>query len=91
VEGIVRSSDKTYPWEASADESYIKMTIKEQAEMIKNYYEKQGITIFETKYPDDYGAACEACFCSRGYFMDLLVYKSDIPKIEANTAEARKL
>src|SRR5437867_12944375 len=79
-----------YPWEVGADKPYFKMTFEEQAEMIKNYYEKQVIPIFEFRYPDDYYGTCEACFCGRGYFMNMLVYKSDISKIEENLAnEAR--
>ena len=79
-----------YPWEVGADKPYFKMSFEEQAARIKNYFDRQEIHLFDIKYPDDYFVVCEGCNCGRGYFMDFLVSKSDIAKIEETIAKPSK-
>lgn len=54
-----------------------------EKEIIKKYYQKQGIIIFNIKseeYTGDF-MVCEACSCSQGYTLYLQVLENDLNKI----------
>jgi hypothetical protein len=71
------------PWEKdwwdSHDEYYSRDHL-EQIGVIKNYYEKQDIEIFDARIGTWGGeiAVCEACDCSDGYTLYLLISESDV-------------
>src|SRR3989344_2377089 len=46
---------------------------QEEIQIIKNYYQKQGITIFDVKSEWTHEIVCEACSCPQGYTLYLLV------------------
>jgi len=54
---------------------------QEEIQIIKNYYQKQGVTIFEVKSERTHGTVCEACSCPQGYTLYLLVSDYDIDKM----------
>ena len=54
---------------------------QEEIQIIKNYYQKQGITIFDVKSEWTHEIVCEACSCPQGYTLYLLVSSSDVNKM----------
>ena len=77
------------PWEKEWLEShpddfsiYARLITNEKIELIKNYYKKQDIEIFDVKsFTWEDVAVCESCSCSAGYTLSLLVSTSDVDKM----------
>ena len=77
------------PWEKDWLEShpddfsiYARLITNEKIELIKNYYKKQDIEIFDVKsFPWEDVAVCESCSCPAGYTLSLLVSNSDVDKM----------
>ena len=53
----------------------------EEIEIIKNYYNKQGIQIHDLKIKWTYDVVCEACNCPKGYTLYLQISKEDVDKM----------
>ncbi|MBI2675030.1 MAG: hypothetical protein HYX24_01120 [Candidatus Aenigmarchaeota archaeon] len=53
-----------------------------EIEIIKDYYKKQKITIFDIKSKQTHEIVCRACSCPEGYTLYLLVSDSDIIKMQ---------
>ena len=78
------------PWEKDWLEShpddfsiYARLITNEKIELIKNYYKKQDIEIFDVKsFPWEDVAVCEACSCPAGYTLYLLVSNYDVQKMQ---------
>jgi hypothetical protein len=70
------------PWEQdwleSHNNDYASYPRDDEFEVIKDYYEKQGIAIFDVKSERKYEIVCEACSCPRGDSLSLLVSDSDV-------------
>ena len=77
------------PWEKDWLEShpddfsiYARLITNEKIELIKNYYKKQDIEIFDVKsFPWEDVVVCESCSCPAGYTLSLLVSNSDVDKM----------
>ena len=52
---------------------------QEEVEIIKSYYQRQGITVFDVKSKQTHEVVCAACFCPEGYTLYLLISDSDVP------------
>ena len=53
----------------------------EEIRIIKDYYQKQGITIFDVKSEWTHEGVCDACDCPEGYTLYLLISDSDVDKM----------
>ena len=53
----------------------------EEIEIIKDYYGRQGVTIYYVKTAVTYETVCEACTCPQGYTLYLLVDDSNVDKM----------
>ncbi|MGI0040921.1 MAG: hypothetical protein ACRD94_03035, partial [Nitrosopumilaceae archaeon] len=78
------------PWEIDWLEShpndfsiYARLITNEKIDLIKNYYKKQDIEIFDVKsFPWEDVAVCEACSCPAGYTLYLLVSDYDVQMMQ---------
>ncbi|MAH43270.1 hypothetical protein CL614_06180 [archaeon] len=52
-----------------------------EGEIIKNYYQNQGINIFNVISKSTYDTVCKACSCAKGYTLYLLISELDINKM----------
>ena len=52
-----------------------------EVEIIKDYYRRQGVTVFEVAAKGRYGVVCLACSCPEGYTLYLDVRQQDVPKM----------
>ena len=50
----------------------------EELEIIQDYYERQGVTVFEGKNVPKYEEVCLACSCPEGHTLYLLVRDQDV-------------
>ncbi|HEY4475689.1 MAG TPA: hypothetical protein VJB92_03135 [Candidatus Paceibacterota bacterium] len=73
------------PWEEQQSRNYLgppdlKLT---EVNYVKNYYDEQGITIFEVKFiqPSPETAVCLACSCPRGDTLYVQVADKDVTKM----------
>ena len=74
------------PWEQferPPDKNVPNLTETQEAELVKDYYDEQGITIFEVKFiqPSPETAVCLACNCPRGDTLQVLVAEGDVTKM----------
>ena len=77
LDWIKNNPNKEYP------RGHILVIEKEEKEIIKNYYEKQGISILNIKseeYTPDF-AVCEFCSCPQGYTLYIQINKKDLQAI----------
>lgn len=75
----LRSYDNNYS--AYPREIHTSELEQEEIQIIKNYYKKQGIIIFDVKSKWTHEIVCEACSCPKGNTLYLLVSDSDIDKM----------
>ncbi len=54
---------------------------QQEIEIIKDYYQRQGVTVFDLKSRWTYDAVCLACSCPVGYTLYLLVSDSDVDRM----------
>ncbi|MBN1275353.1 hypothetical protein JXA12_03605 [Candidatus Woesearchaeota archaeon] len=54
---------------------------QEEVQIIKGYYQEQGVTIFDVRSEWTHEVVCEACSCPQGYTLYLLVSDSDVDKM----------
>ncbi|MDD3190669.1 MAG: hypothetical protein PHI66_03185 [Candidatus Pacebacteria bacterium] len=54
---------------------------QEEIQIIKNYYQKQGIAIADVRSEWTHEIVCTACNCPQGYMLYLLVSDSDVDKM----------
>jgi len=70
------------PWEQDWLESqgndYSAYPKGQEAEVITDYYEKQGVTVFDVRSEPKYEVVCMACSCPRGDVLKLEVSGSDV-------------
>lgn len=77
------------PWDKDITQWYqshnqTKVSESQGLEIIKNYYQKQGISVFNAKYVNwrPHTLSCDACGCDSGLALHLLVSNSDLVKLE---------
>ena len=69
-------------WLKNHDDDYSSYPKAEESSIIKEYYKKQGITIYDIKterMKDN--IFCEACSCPKGEILQLLVEESNLNKM----------
>lgn len=54
---------------------------EEESGIIRAYYEKQGVTVLDSRIEWTHKATCEACSCPQGYTLYLSVPSTDVPKM----------
>ena len=69
---------RTHNWNSSAYPTHGLDLDPQEIEIIKNYYAKQGITVFDARSEWTHEAACLACSCSVGHTLYLLVSDDDV-------------
>lgn len=73
------------PWEVewlkSHDNNYSEYPRQEESQIIKNYYQKQGVIVFDVKSKQTHKIVCASCDCPRGDTLYLLVSDSDVNKM----------
>jgi hypothetical protein len=50
----------------------------EEYEIIRNYYQKHGVNVFDSATAPKYTTVCKACSCPAGHTMFLLVYERNV-------------
>lgn len=77
------------PWDNDLTQWYhshnqTRMSESQGLEIIKNYYKKQGISVFDARYVNwrPHTLSCDACSCDSGKALQLLIENSDLEKME---------
>jgi hypothetical protein len=53
----------------------------EEVAILRDYYERQGVTVFRVTTRAKYAVVCEACSCAEGYTLYLQVRDQDLEKM----------
>lgn len=74
------------PWEQARLKEYGnnqpgRLTPEEELDLIEEYYEDQGVTIYRVKRTYPYNATCDACSCPRGDRIHCSVRERDIDRL----------
>lgn len=56
--------------------------ITEEKDIIKSYFARRGITVFEIRSNPSMGATCKTCDCERGDTLYLLIGAEDVSKMK---------
>jgi hypothetical protein len=65
-------------WLRSHKNDYSSYPTDNEFEIIKDFYNKQGVTIIDVQSEKKYEVVCLACSCPRGDVLSLLVFDSDV-------------
>ncbi len=55
---------------------------QDEETVVRNYYEKLGVKVFEFKKEKTSEVTCASCSCPTGWTISLRVYKDDVNKME---------